>query len=66
MHVTGTPQNFTTALARRFGGLSDADATGESMAIASARHGEFLCRSWLPEHQPTTDIGSASEPEYSA
>jgi hypothetical protein len=32
--------------------LADADASGESMAIATARHVEFLCRWWLPKHRP--------------
>ncbi len=36
--------------------LADADAKGESMAIATARHTEFLCRWWLAEHEPETVV----------
>jgi hypothetical protein len=32
--------------------LADADSHGESMAAATARHIEFLCRHWLAEHEP--------------
>jgi hypothetical protein len=36
--------------------LADADASGESMAIATARHAEFLCGHWLALHQPETIV----------
>jgi hypothetical protein len=36
--------------------LADADSLGESMAIATARHTEFLCRHWLAEHEPETVV----------
>ncbi len=36
--------------------LADADSKGEAMAIATARHTEFLVRRWLPEHEPDTVV----------